>query len=138
MLSFFSKKKPSPDTPPEDITVKGPSEVNGEEFIIVENQHQGGPASFNNPSTMMPLYPYPPTNFGLPPSNYNNSSNASQTPVPYVMGIPFNLSPQLCTKNSFEVTQMEVDGILALMTKQMQLDIDYDFNLERGILSECY
>ncbi|XP_055837074.1 uncharacterized protein LOC129905585 [Episyrphus balteatus] len=140
MLSFFSKKKPSPETPPGEITMKGPSEGNGEEFIIVENQHPGGPPPpFHNPTPMMPLYPYPPTSFGLPPSNNNPSNSMQNNPVPYIMGIPFNLSPQLCTKTSFEVTQMEVDGILALMTKQMQLESDYDFKLERGILSEeCY
>lgn len=139
MLSFFSKKKQSPESPPGEITMQGPPENNGEEFVIVENQHPGSASypALPNSGTMLPFYPYPPTNFGTPQQS-NSASNTVQTPIPYITGIPFNLSPQLSTRTNFDITQMEVDGILALMTKQMQLESDYDFKLERGILNECY
>lgn len=140
MLSFFSKKKQSPETTPGDITIQGPAEGNVEGFVVVDNQHPGTHQSstFPKANQMMPLYPYPPTSFGVEVNQGNCNSNTNQTPVPYIMGIPFKLSSQLCSKTSFEVTQMEVDGILALMTKQMQLENEYDFKLERGILNECY
>lgn len=141
MLSFFSKKKHSPpDTPPEEV-IQGPdSQANsGDDFIFVEKKPPAAPVY----PPMLPAF----GSAGLPyPGPYNPTAsrpsssvlNNNTTPIPYVQGVPFELAPELCQKNVYEVTQMQVDGILALLTRQMSVEEDYSFTLERAVQSECY
>ncbi|XP_065363890.1 uncharacterized protein LOC135957135 [Calliphora vicina] len=148
MLSFFLKKKHSPDTPPEEI-IQGSSEPapsNGDDFIFVEKKGNDGPTPQPPPHHMYP--PMPPA-FGATPypmmpypphGSHSNTVNTNQSAVPYVHDVPFVLAPQLCLKNTFDLTQTQVDGILAVMTRQMSVDEkeDYNFALERSIQNECY
>ncbi|XP_017474154.1 PREDICTED: uncharacterized protein LOC108364816 [Rhagoletis zephyria] len=152
MLSFFSKKKP--DSPPVEV-IQGPADPTqsnesggGDDFIFVERK-----TSDNDPARLptqgMGMYPPMPPTFGMgkfpgPPVYPSTSSAASgcdtTAPVPYVQGIPFELAPQLSTKSDFEITQLQVDSILALLTRQMSVDEneEYNFALERSIQNECY
>lgn len=152
MLSFFLKKKQSPDTPPEEI-IQGPQSEStenanaGDDFIFVEKKGE------NDPSRQPPannMYPPIPPRFGVapqyPPIPYpphgaqSSNVNTHQTAVPYVHDVPFVLAPQLCVKNTFDLTQTQVDGILAFLTRQISLDEseEYSFALERSIQNECY
>ncbi|KAM7347349.1 uncharacterized protein ACRADG_006927 [Cochliomyia hominivorax] len=155
MLSFFLKKqKHTPETPPEEI-IQGPVDpaapTNGaDDFIFVERKGNNDPAAPTQPSTNM-YPPMPPAAFGTgvyphmpyppPPSSHGSHSNTvitNQSAVPYVQDVPFVLAPQLC--NTYDITQTQVDGILAIMTRQMSVDEkdDYNFALERSIQNECY
>ncbi|XP_053947992.1 uncharacterized protein LOC128856702 [Anastrepha ludens] len=151
MLSFFSKKKPDP--PPEE-PIQGPTDPTqtnegggGDDFIFVERKtSENDPA--RPPTQGMGMYPPIPPTFGMnrfsgqpayPPTTSVAGGYNNATPVPYVQGIPFELAPQLSTKCDFEVTQLQVDSILALLTRQMSVDEteEYNFALERSIQNEC-
>ncbi|XP_037935626.1 uncharacterized protein LOC119669696 [Teleopsis dalmanni] len=132
MLSFFSKKKDKPDTPPEEA-IQGP-QSNGDDFIFVERKAEDDPPKEPNQPFVYPPMPALPTSYNV----YNPTTiNSSSGPVPYVQDVPFEFAPQLNTNNVFEVTQLEVDGILAVLTRQMSIDAadEYNFTLERSI---CY
>ena len=139
MLSFFSKKKQSLETP--EFIQGSDSQTNndGDDFIFVEKKPTDA-----GPSQIAPLYPPVPPGFGsanLPYPGYNHpaarADNTNNLPVPYVQGVPFELSPHLCSKTTFDITQLQVDGILAYMTRQMSVEEDYNFALERSIQDEC-
>lgn len=153
MLSFFLKKqKHSPETPPEE-PIQGPADpsaaapTNGaDDFIFVERKGNTDPPAPTQPTTAH-MYPPMPPAFGTgvyppmpypPPHGSHSTVINNQTAVPYVQDVPFVLAPQLC--NTHDITQTQVDGILALMTRQMSMDEkdDYNFALERSIQNECY
>ncbi|XP_018794512.1 PREDICTED: uncharacterized protein LOC108972405 isoform X2 [Bactrocera latifrons] len=130
MLSFFSKKKQDTDFAEEAI--QGPTDS------TQSNEAQG-----------IGMYPPIPPAFGMgrypgqavyPPMTNVASASDNVSPVPYVQGVPFELAPQLSSKSDFEVTQLQVDSILALLTRQMSVDEneEYNFALERSIQNECY
>uniref|UniRef100_A0A1A9WX04 UMA domain-containing protein n=1 Tax=Glossina brevipalpis TaxID=37001 RepID=A0A1A9WX04_9MUSC len=142
MLSFFSKKKHNAETPPEDI-IQGPTEAqeqNADDFIFIERKNDEDPSR-----SQRNLYPPMPPVFGrtinnpYPPSVIGNAT-IGQTSVPYVQDVPFVLAPQLCNKHTLDLTQTQVDGILALLTRQMSVgeQEEYNFALERSIQNECY
>ncbi|XP_023298771.2 uncharacterized protein LOC111681250 [Lucilia cuprina] len=152
MLSFFLKKKQSPDTAPEEV-IQGPATEpapnNGaDDFIFVEKKGNDGPTppqpSAHHMYPPMPpafgVAPYPPMPY--PPHGAHSTAtiNTNQSAVPYVQDVPFVLAPQLCLKNTSDLMQTQVDGILAVMTRQMSVDDkdDYNFALERSIQNECY
>lgn len=145
MLSFFIKKKQTVDAAEEII--QGPSASTSNEgvddFIFVEKKNHVDPAPVNPKypplpsgfnSSLYPGQPYPPQ--GSPTA----AMNANQTAVPYVQDVPFVLAPQLLIKNTSDLTQTQVDGILALLTRQLSVDEieEYNFALEKSIQKECY
>ncbi|XP_004524941.1 uncharacterized protein LOC105664408 [Ceratitis capitata] len=150
MLSFFYKKKQGSDTPPEEA-IQGPPDPaqvreGGDDFIFIERK-----TTDNDPvkpqTQSMGVYPPMPSTFGIggftghpvyPP--VGNAGGGNVAPVPYVQGVPFELAPHLNTKSDFEVIQLQVDSILALLTRQMSVDEseEYNFALERSIQNECY
>ncbi|XP_067634898.1 uncharacterized protein [Eurosta solidaginis] len=151
MLSFFAKKKQSVDISPEEA-IQGPADptqtndggCGSDDFIFVERKPLDDHSKLS--SQGMVIYPpMPSIPWGRLPAQtpgylpkYSGSDNA--TPVPYVHGVPFQLAPQLSSKSDFEVTQLQVDSILALLTRQMSIDEteEYNFALERSIQNECY
>jgi len=65
----------------------------------------------------------------------------AQGPVNYLQDIPFELALGLASKDRYASTQMQVDSILALLTRQMSVDElaeEYTFALERSVQNECY
>lgn len=151
MLSFFSKKKQDTDSAEEAI--QGPTDSTqlnegGDDFIFIERKTSDhDPTKFS--AQGIGMYPPIPPAFGMgrfpgqpvyPPMTNVASASDNVSPVPYVQGVPFELAPQLSTKSDFEVTQLQVDSILALLTRQMSVDEneEYNFALERSIQNDCY
>lgn len=143
MFSFFSKKKQ--DTGFAEEAIQGPtdstqSNEGGDDFIFIEQKISDHDPT-KSTSQGIGMYPTIPPAFGIgrfPGQPTSASDNVS--PVPYVQGIPFKLSPQLSIKSDFEVTQLQVDSILALLTSQMSVDEneEYNFALERSIQNKSY
>ncbi|XP_068159327.1 uncharacterized protein [Drosophila tropicalis] len=156
MFSIFGKRKPA-ETPTEEA-IQGPTEppkaTSGDEFVFVERKSDTDP----QPSTTtgggmmyppMPtaIYgasalPYPPT-IGAAGSKQSPTADGggSSGPIHYLQDVPFELSPQLASKDSLNGTQMQVDSILALLTRQISVDElaeEYTFALERSVQNDCY
>ncbi|XP_030378108.1 uncharacterized protein LOC115626783 [Scaptodrosophila lebanonensis] len=144
MFSIFGKKKPSEPQP--DDVIQGPADAqkqNGDDFIFVErksdvvdpNTATGGGIYPPMPPASFTSLPYPPS---LGP---RTAAGGAALPINYLQDIPFELSPQLATKDRYMGTQMQVDEILALMTRQLSVDEsaeEYTFALERSVQNECY
>ncbi|XP_034107530.1 uncharacterized protein LOC117570135 [Drosophila albomicans] len=148
MFSIFGKRKPA-ETPTEEA-IQGPSDAprqsNGDDFIFVERKTDTEPISspIGGVSGMMypPMpqsafgpMPYPPA-----PALGPKPGAAQNVPVNYLQDIPFELSPQLSSKDGFNGTQSQIDHILALLTRQMSIDglaDEYTFSLERSVQNEC-
>ncbi|KAH8289743.1 hypothetical protein KR054_010202 [Drosophila jambulina] len=142
MFSIFGKKKPA-ETPTEE-PIQGPADAPrpGDDFVFIERKP--GPADPASGGSMYPpmppagYLPYPPMPGPRAPGQGRQTGNG---PVNYLQDIPFELAPGLASKDSYASTQMQVDSILALLTRQMSVDElaeEYTFVLERSVQSECY
>ncbi|SPP89166.1 uncharacterized protein LOC117590780 [Drosophila guanche] len=121
MFSVFGKRKPAA-TPTEDF-IQGPADAprpsTGDDFVFIERK----------PSPAAPGRIYPPAvPFAAPesgPPSYN-----------YLDDIPFQLSPQLTTKDASLSAEQQMDAALALLTRQVSVDRlaeEYTFALERSV-----
>lgn len=146
MFSFFKKdaKKSSPPSSPESDPIPSNSD-----FVMVNDPRQGGanpnqppyPTSYPN---QYPLYPNFGQHFGppgmppVPPTRPQMHRSESIHPTTYVHDVPFKLSSELSLGNSDEITRIQVDDILSLITSKMGVSQirDYDFTLERSILQQ--
>ncbi|XP_039232474.1 uncharacterized protein LOC120322002 [Drosophila yakuba] len=154
MFSIFGKRKPA-ETPTEDQPIQGPAEASrpgtsGDDFVFIERKpgpdaHHSGAQSGSMYPPMPPAgyLPYPPMPGprGAPPAGGQVKLPGAQGPVNYLQDIPFELAPGLDTKDRCTSTQMHVDSILALLTRQMSVDElaeEYTFALERSVQNECY
>ncbi|KAH8354192.1 hypothetical protein KR084_003063 [Drosophila pseudotakahashii] len=157
MFSIFGKRKPA-ETPTEDQPIQGPAEgprpgTSGDDFVFIERKPgaDGPPCSaFASAGPMYPpmppagYLPYPPmpgARGGLGPGAGTPVKLPAQGPVNYLQDIPFELAPGLATKDRYASTQMQVDSILALLTRQMSVDElaeEYTFALERSVQNECF
>ncbi|KAH8274348.1 hypothetical protein KR044_003729 [Drosophila immigrans] len=150
MFSIFGKRKPA-ETPTEEA-IQGPADAprqsNGDDFIFVERKTDADPITSPSRGMMYPpmpqagpygAMPYPPPP-ALGPKPGGGSAAPQNCPVNYLQDIPFELSPQLSSKDSFNGTQSQIDHILALLTRQMSIDglaEEYTFSLERSVQNEC-
>lgn len=144
MFGFFGKKKPAES--PTDEPIQGQADAtrqnNGDDFIFVERKSDADPPAPGGGRIMYP--PMPQSAYG--PMPYPPAIPARQTmgtgpinaPINYLQDIPFELSPQLKTKDRFSGTQVEVDAILAFLTRQMSVADDYTFTLERSVQNDCF
>lgn len=132
MFSFFKNKKSSPPSSPESDPIPSASD-----FVVVD------PKGGSDPNTK-PLYPnfggqfsgpsnvVPPLPGGRPPLLHSDSVQLN-----YINGVPFKLSPEISTGDSDEITRIQVDDILAIITSKMEITKeDYDFTLERSLLRQ--
>lgn len=130
MFSFFKGKKSSPPSSPESEPIPSASS----DFVVVDSNN----ADRNN----TPLYPnfgqfggpstVPPLPSGRPPLQHSESVQQN-----YINGVPFKLSPEISTGDSDEITRIQVDDILALITSKIDITKDdYDFTLERSLLQQ--
>lgn len=154
MFSFFKTKKPSPPSSSPDESDPIPS---AGDFVMVGDQRQGADNPNPNPTPYgyPPLYPnfgnqfggypsgmpqpYPPPLPTLPtqPARPQLQHSDSIQHYSYLNGVPFKLSSELSTGNMDEITKIQVDEILALITSTMELTKkDYDFKLERSLLQQ--
>lgn len=149
MFSIFGKRKPA-ETPAEDpiqgpIDGPRPGSSAGDDFVIIERK----PAVDPNPLAPGSMYPpMPPAGYGALPypmlgpragQSPAKLPGGTQGPVNYLQDIPFELAPGLAGKDSYASTQMQVDSILALLTRQMSMDElaeEYTFALERSVQNE--
>ncbi|EDS40178.1 conserved hypothetical protein [Culex quinquefasciatus] len=151
MFSFFKSKKHSPDHTPAEPAIPGPvpPAPKEDDFIFIERRQGsspitdgGSPSHFGNGSSS--IYPAIP---GSP--MVGGASRPSSTPatpvarqkseerVPYLSGVPFKLSPELAKDNGQEITQYQVNEIMAFIGKAGRSHaMEYDFSLERSVLSE--
>lgn len=138
MLSFFTKKKHNPETVPEKVIQDaidengGIASSEGNDFIFVERKNEA--AGGEGASSFYPPLPYP----GPPDVRFHSDSSKTMTtvPVPYLQDVPFSLAEWLHARQEAEFTQIQVDEILALFTRQVALydrEKTYNFQLERSI-----
>ncbi|EDX17248.1 GD16197 [Drosophila simulans] len=136
MFSIFGKRKPA-ETPTDDQPIQGPAEAtrpgtSGDDFVFIERKpgpdapHLGVPTgSMYPPMPPAGYLPYPP--MPGPRSDQDNTRSSWH--------------PGLATKDRYTSTQMQVDSILALLTRQLSVDElaeEYTFALERSVQNECY
>ncbi|XP_034490807.1 uncharacterized protein LOC117794309 [Drosophila innubila] len=147
MFSLFGKRKPA-ETPTEEA-IQGPTDVPkqsiGDDFIFVERKTDADPVTLPGGMMYPPIpqsaygrMPYPPPLGPKPTMGTGPNQNA---PINYLQDIPFELSPQLTSKDGFNGAQSQVDGILALLTRQMSVDAmaeEYTFTLERSVQNDCF
>lgn len=131
MFSFFKSKKSSPPSSPESEPIPSASD-----FVVVDQKGGSDPNA-------KPLYPnfggqysgpnmVPPLPGGRPPLLHSDSVQLN-----YINGVPFKLSPEISTGDSDEITRIQVDDILAVITSKMEITKeDYDFTLERSLLRQ--
>lgn len=134
MFSFFKTKKPSPSSSPESDPI--PS---ADEFVLVDPKNPYPPANTGSGS----LYPnfdqafggnYPPATIPTQPTSSNTENMHN---VHYLHGVPFKLSSELSTGDSNEITKIQIDDILAIITSKMEVSqVDYDFGLERSLIAQ--
>lgn len=131
MFSFFLPKKKS--SPTEDA----PAAESADDYIFVEKKSPSDPprAPPNNNSVYpeVPQTVYLPQIPGYPMSGFGRATSVESSNQHFLDGVPFELSPQLSSK-AYDIVQLQVDGILAALTKQMQMEGDYTFKLEKEIL----
>ncbi|XP_053683343.1 uncharacterized protein LOC128733638 [Sabethes cyaneus] len=141
MFSFFKSKKPSPDhSMAEPIPGPVPPAPKEDDFIIVE--HKGSPSSSaDSPSRgIYPSIPLPPgvTANTVPGAAISATRQQSEEKTSHILyGVPFKLSAELAKDNNLEITQYQVNEILAFVNKVAVSQLDYDFSLERSVLSEA-
>ncbi|KAH8418983.1 hypothetical protein KR222_011384 [Zaprionus bogoriensis] len=151
MFGLFGKRKPA-ETPTEEPPIiqgqaDGSKQSNGDDFIFVERKTDGDAATATGGMVYPPMpqsaygpMPYPPALGPRPPVG-GAAGPAANAPINYLQDIPFQLSPQLASKERFSGTQTQVDGILAFLTRQMSVDAladEYSFSLERAVQNDCF
>lgn len=131
MFSFFKTKKSSPPSSPEsdpipsvsDFVVVNPNDADRDAKSLYPNFGGQFSASSSN---------VPPLPSGRPPLQHSESVQQN-----YINGVPFKLSPEISTGDTDEITRIQVDDILALITSKMDItNEDYDFTLERSLLRQ--
>lgn len=124
MFSLFRSKK-SPRASPEPIPGPDASPPESDNFVIVEDRNPSQP----NPQSQTGLYP-------LFDSTSNSRSEAQNQPVHYLQGVPFKISPDLSEGDATQAFQVQVDEILAKLTRWNSIEEDYDFMLERSLVAQ--
>lgn len=122
MFSLFRSKK-SPRASPEPIPGPDASTPESDNFVIVENRNQP------NPQPQTGLYPL------FDPAT-NSRSDTQTQPVHYLQGVPFKVSPDLSEGDGTQAFQVQVDEILAKLTRWNSVEEDYDFMLERSLVAQ--
>lgn len=148
MFSFFSKssKKHSPvESPDSNDEVVAPSQQQEEDFIMIEGRNRRQPLNpYQQSGGVYPSLDGTSAyggNIGVPHPN-----NAHPGPVKrqdsnanfhYLQGVPFKLSSEIDTgADSTEVQRIQVDEILASLTRMMEMSADYEFKLEQTTVSQ--
>jgi len=122
----FIERRPGPDAPPPSA-----ASISGAMYPPMP------------PVGYLPYPPMPGARGGGPGAGAGAAMKlpGAQGPVNYLQDIPFELALGLASKDRYASTQMQVDSILALLTRQMSVDElaeEYTFALERSVQNECY
>lgn len=125
MFSLFRSKK-SPRASPEPIPGPDASTPESDSFVIVGDRNQPQPNSQQQQSGLYPMFDIA-----------SNSRSETQTqPAHYLQGVPFKVSPDLSESDGTEAFQVQVDEILAKITRWNSVEDDYDFMLERSLVTQ--
>ncbi|XP_055639150.1 uncharacterized protein LOC129777073 [Toxorhynchites rutilus septentrionalis] len=133
MFSFFKSKKPSPvHTAEEPIPGPIPPAPRDDDFIFIEQKGSTPPSGITDG-----LYPNLP---GVPVPAANSSGQVRQKSEEkmshHLEGVPFKLAPTLAPDNNAEISQYQVNEILAFIARRKHSPLEYDFSLERSVLSD--
>lgn len=147
MFSFFkSNKKSSPEdsaSSSDEQPIPGPDRpasnvVDQDGFTVINHPNPYQRDQFQQSPHGGGLYPA----FGGG-GGFGSGGGAPQQqqqqkqPVHYLHGVPFKMSPDLCgNENSTEITRLQIDEILAFLTRTLDLQNDYEFQLERAIAAQ--
>uniref|UniRef100_A0A0K8TNX0 UMA domain-containing protein n=1 Tax=Tabanus bromius TaxID=304241 RepID=A0A0K8TNX0_TABBR len=136
MFSFFGKKKSSSPAHHEEEAIQGPDANHTSDGFTVIGNTPPNPSPYpQQPAAGMNMrYPAFPSAGGIAVPNYFQHKTPPQQPIHYLQGIPFQLAPELESDDPMSSMQMEIDGVLAIMTKTLQLDCEHDFAVERSVL----
>lgn len=144
MFSFFKSSKktsPSGDDPPSDggSAVSSPSHQNNPDgFVMVGGS---GPQSSLNGGGGTGMYPSLGGNYS---GGYGGPA-ASTTPqhvkrqdslvnFHYLEGVPFKLANEISTGgDATEIERIQVDAMLAMLTRTLHYSSDYEFKLEQEV-----
>lgn len=156
MFSFFKSKKPSPTENTEfEHAIPGPdASLDRDGFTVINpqpspyqhNQYQqsgggGGSSNFVYPNLggggiVSPL------KFGSGNGGGGSTTNQQQTPESpsatfhYLQGVPFKISSELNNNDTTEVSRLQIDEILAYLTRTFELSGDYEFRLEHTLIAQ--
>lgn len=148
MFSFFkSNKKHSPVESPDssdEVVAPSPSQQQDDDFIMIEGRNRRQPLSpYQQSGGVYPSLdgtgayggniggPYPSSHPG-PVKRQDSNANFH-----YLQGVPFKLSSEIDTgADSTEVQRIQVDEILASLTRMMEMSADYEFKLEQSTVSQ--
>lgn len=117
MFSLFRSKK-SPRASPE------PGQE-ADNFVIVQDPNPFPP----NTQPQTGLYPL------VDPASLP-SGDASSAPVHYLQDVPFKLSSDLTEGDATQAFQMQLDEMIARMSRWNSIEEDYDFMLERSLVAQ--
>lgn len=122
MFSIFRSKKSPPPSP-----IPGPdTSPESDNFVMIDDRNNLQPNSTTG------LYPL----FDASTNSGSGSGHNEMQPVHYLQGVPFKLSPEISEGDSTQVYQMQVDEILAKLTRWNSVEEDYDFMLERSLVAQ--
>lgn len=158
MFSFFKSKKPSPtDSTEFEHSIPGPdTTIDRDGFTVINplnphhspyqhNQYQqqggGGASNFVYPNLGGGggSNPLSPLRFGSGGSATPNQQPTPESPSAtfhYLQGVPFKLSAELNTSDTTEVSRLQIDEILAYLTRTFELSGDYEFRLEHTLVAQ--
>lgn len=143
MFSFFKSKKPSPSSSPESESFGGSGPMSGNDFVVVDNRDNRNPAQPSlyptfNPSALPYGYPISTNPAAIPPTQPTETTNTDNSHTTnYLHGVPFKLSSELSTGDTSEITKIQIDDILSMITSKMHMSKpDYDFALERSTIAQ--
>lgn len=154
MFSFFKSKKPSPTEFEHAIPGPDTTAIDHDGFTVISpsnpqqpspyhyNQYQqsGGNNNFVYPNlgggggTVSPL--------SIHSGGNRNTTNQQITPESpsatfhYLQGVPFKISAELNDSDSTEVSRLQIDEILAFLTRTFELSGDYEFRLEHTLVAQ--
>lgn len=145
MFSFFkSSKKHSPVESPESSDAAVPTQSDPDDYVLIEQRSRQYPSN-NNPYAQSAnnVYPMLGGNGNGPPYTVPNgvAGSTGQTikrqesvAFHYLQGVPFKLSSEIATGgDSTEIMRIQVDEILASLTRRLDFASDYEFTLEQSI-----
>lgn len=144
MFSFFKSSKKhspveSPDSSNEVVAPSSSQQQQDDDFILVEGRRQpvnpfqqsggvypslGGASAYGG-------------NFGGPHSSAGPVKRQDSNAFHYLQGVPFKLSSEIDTgADPTEVQRIQVDEILASLTRMLEMSADYEFKLEQSTVSQ--
>lgn len=131
MFSFFkSSKKHSPIESPEVSDAPVPTLPDPDDFVLIEQRSR----------QVTPSNPYQQSGNNVYPLINSSATTPikrqdSATAFHFLQGVPFKLSNSLTGVDSTEVMRIQVDEILASLTRRLDFVNDYEFTLEQNTIS---